>query len=287
MNTLLFLVVLQASLALLVESKVALITGATGRTGSDVYGQLKKHGFTVRALVRNATKARERLNCSSCDASDGIFVGDITKPETLSAAMQGVDTLVITTGPAYHCKIPSIFIGCKYYPGADPKAMAWLGVKNTVSAFAAATGPALESRHAILLSNDLTTVPNNTLDKIDNGFGTFYALQGEVFTMSSGVPFTIIKPNGLNDGEPEQKELIVAHDDQGWGLTNLNTAFIHRSDVTRMLTYAAINRDKSVGLRFDVTSKLIGGSPTKDLAPLFKETLYPWDPRKQASEAMQ
>merc|ERR1719409_1200286 len=123
--------------------------------------------------------------------------------------MSGAHSLIITTGPAYHCKFPSVYIGCKFYPGADPKTIAWEGVKNQVTAFASSSGPAWTERHVILLSNDLTTVPNNFLDKIDNSHGTFYALNGEVFTMSSGVPFTIIKPNGLNDGDPAKKEIIV------------------------------------------------------------------------------
>ena len=88
--------------------------------------------------------------------------------------------MVITTGPAYHCTIPSVYIGCHFYPGADPKTIAWQGVKNQVSAFASSAGPDLAERHVILLSNDLTTQPDNFLDKIDNSHGTFYALQGEV-----------------------------------------------------------------------------------------------------------
>jgi len=59
------------------QSRIIVVTGATGRTGSLVYENLKKDPtFIVRALVRNATTARERLNCTKCDASDGIFVGD-------------------------------------------------------------------------------------------------------------------------------------------------------------------------------------------------------------------
>lgn len=271
------LVLLAASLCFAVDARTVLVTGATGHTGSMVYLALQKQGFIVRGLVRNATKAKERLHCDACDEKDGIFIGDITKPSTLAAAMAGADTLVITTGPAYHCAIPSVYIGCKYYPGADPKTIAWEGVKNQVSAFARSSGSPLAQRHVILLSNDLTTVPDNFLDKIDNAHGTFYALQGEVFTMSSGVPFTIIKPNGLSDGEGGKQEIIVAHDDQGWSPLNLNTAFITRSDVARLLIFAAENPEKTKGLRFDVTSKKIGGAPTTDLSKLFQAAEYPWN----------
>lgn len=264
-----------------VQPRTVLVTGATGQTGSQVYLALKSQGVSVRGLVRNITKAREYLKCTACNESEGIFVGDVTKPETLVAATSGVDTMVITTGPAYHCRIPSLYIDCHFYPGADPKTMAWEGVKNQVSAFASSRSPLLKDRHVILLSNDLTTEPDNFLDKIDNSHGCFYALNGEVFTMASGVPFTIIKPNGLNDGDAAKKEIIIGHDDQGWSAMNPNTEFITRSDIVRLLTYAALNPSMTKGLRFDVTSKRFGGSPTQDVSSVFAAAEYPWDPRRK------
>jgi hypothetical protein len=260
------------------SSRTVLITGATGRTGSGVYLALKEQGVTVRGLVRNATKAKALLGCGACDQSDGIYEGDISKPVT--KAMTEADTLVITTGPAYHCTIPSIYVGCHFYPGADPKTMAWEGVTNQVTALASSKGPALHDRHVILLSNDLTTVPDNFLDKIDNSHGCFYALNGEVFTMASGIPFTILKPNGLNEGDAAKQEILVSHDDQGWNAMNPNTEFIARSDVVRLLTYAALNPDKTKGLRFDVTSKRFFGTPTKDVSIVFEAAKYPWNSPK-------
>lgn len=269
------------SLALLVGNAhglTVIITGATGFTGSKTYLTLKAQGVTVRGFVRNTTKAKALLGCDKCDESEGIYVGDVTKPETMQAAMAGADSLVITTGPAFHCTIPSVYIGCHFYKGAEPKTMSWLAVKNQVAVFAGSTGPARRDRHVVLLSNDLTTVPDNFLDKIDNGQGCFYSLNGEVFTMSSGVPFTIIKPNGLSDGDPGKKGIVVGHDDMGWSSSNLNYEFIHRSDVVRLITYAITNRSKSIGLRFDVTSKTLFGTPTKDISTVFAKARLPWDP---------
>jgi len=265
------------------ECRTVVITGATGRTGSLVYLALKDQGFTVRALIRDATKARSILGCTKCDKSEGIFEGDIRKVETMMDAMAGADTLVIGTGPAYKCKIPSVYIGCKYYEGADPKSMSWLGVKAQVTAFANSSGPAIEERHVTLLSNTLTTEPDNFLDKIDDGYGCFYGLQGEAFLMGSGVPYTVIKASGLSDGDASKLEIMVGHDDQGWTPTNPNVAFIRRSDIARLLTYAAANPNETSRLRFDVTSKRIGGKPTTDISTVFKAALYPWDPRMSAN----
>lgn len=256
--------------------RTVLITGATGHTGSLVYKALKGQNLTIRALVRNTTKAREVLDCTTCDEQEGIYVGDITQQSSMIPAMSGVDSLVITTGPADHCLVPKAYIGCKFYPGADPKTIQWQGVKNQVSIFANSSGRPLQQRHVVLLSNDLTTVPDNFLDKIGNAHGTFYALNGEAFVMSAGVPFTILKPNGLGDGDAGLQEIVVAHDDQGWSPLDLNYEFIARADVARLLTYAVLNPEKASGLRFDVTSKKTGGTPTTDVSVLFETARYPW-----------
>ena len=36
-----------------------------------------------------ATKAKDLLGCSSCNESEGIFVGDVSEPETMKAVMTG------------------------------------------------------------------------------------------------------------------------------------------------------------------------------------------------------
>lgn len=55
------------------------------------YKELKKRGTVgVRALVRNAEKARALLGCGECGEDEGVFVGDVTKPGTLTAAMEGI-----------------------------------------------------------------------------------------------------------------------------------------------------------------------------------------------------
>ena len=50
-----------------------LVTGATGRLGSQVYKLLRaqRGAGNVRAMVTNLTKAKEVLGCTKCDASEG------------------------------------------------------------------------------------------------------------------------------------------------------------------------------------------------------------------------
>ena len=82
------------------SATTVLVTGASGRTGSAVYKllQARKDVAAVRGLVRNVTQAKEVLGCDKCDASEGIFVGDVTKPDTLREAFAGVDALAIAVG---------------------------------------------------------------------------------------------------------------------------------------------------------------------------------------------
>lgn len=63
-----------------------LVTGATGRVGHYLVEQLHAAGHDVRALTRNAAKANFPEGVE-------VVVGDLTKPETLEQALQGVTGL--------------------------------------------------------------------------------------------------------------------------------------------------------------------------------------------------
>jgi uncharacterized protein YbjT (DUF2867 family) len=61
-----------------------LVVGATGRVGGAATRHLLETGFEVRALVRSAEKG-EDLRALGAEVS----VGDVTRPETLAAALEG------------------------------------------------------------------------------------------------------------------------------------------------------------------------------------------------------
>jgi uncharacterized protein YbjT (DUF2867 family) len=65
-----------------------LVTGATGRVGGEVVRQLAGAGVGVRAFVRDASAARAEL-----PTGVEIAQGDFEHPETLTAAMQGVEKM--------------------------------------------------------------------------------------------------------------------------------------------------------------------------------------------------
>ena len=67
--------------------------GATGSIGSLVVAESLAAGHRTRALVRDQAKAHG-LSPSETE----IAVGDVTRPETLTAAVDGVDAIVLTPG---------------------------------------------------------------------------------------------------------------------------------------------------------------------------------------------
>merc|ERR1711907_15380 len=239
-------------------AETVLVTGATGRTGSLAYAQLKEAGFDVKALVLNASKAASILHCGACTEKEGIFVGDVTDPATLTPAMANVTRLVITSASTPMCGLR--YLGCKYPKGGMPKDVDWLGNKNLVLAVIAAG-----TQHVVLLSSMETTVPDNFLDKLGNGQVLFYKLNAEAFLMSSGLAFTIVKPGGLTM-DKGGNQMFVGHEDQGFNGTSSKE--IARADVAAVLTQACKMPALAANTRFDLVADT-KTSATPDFKALF------------------
>lgn len=79
-----------------------LVAGATGHVGKYVVQALKERGYWVRAL----TRSEERLGqpgpftapAIGRDDVDEVFVGELTRPETLRGLMDGIDIVVSSVG---------------------------------------------------------------------------------------------------------------------------------------------------------------------------------------------
>ena len=66
-----------------------LITGATGKVGSRLVPRMLAKGYEVRILVRDAAKAS-----ALAELGAGVIVGDLYTPDTLPAAVEGVDAVI-------------------------------------------------------------------------------------------------------------------------------------------------------------------------------------------------
>lgn len=70
-----------------------LVTGATGLSGSAVIREFARNGEPVRGLIRNRAKARA-LDLDTLPTLE-LAGGDMLLPETLSAALDGVDRVLM------------------------------------------------------------------------------------------------------------------------------------------------------------------------------------------------
>jgi uncharacterized protein YbjT (DUF2867 family) len=72
-----------------------LVTGGTGTAGGEIVSQLASTGTPFRALVRNPQKAVALKNTGV-----QIVPGDLEKPETLPAALDGIDQVMLLSAPS-------------------------------------------------------------------------------------------------------------------------------------------------------------------------------------------
>lgn len=86
-----------ASLMLLftvnVVAETVLVVGATGGTGKHIIEQLQDSDYDLVAMVRNEEKARQLFG-----EDIQLAVADVTQPDTLPAAMEGVDLVISALG---------------------------------------------------------------------------------------------------------------------------------------------------------------------------------------------
>src|SRR5438552_19074757 len=75
------------------QDQVVLVIGGTRGTGLLIVESLARDGYRVRALARNPGQAAPRLG-------PGVEVvpGDVTRPETLHAAVKDITHLIFTSG---------------------------------------------------------------------------------------------------------------------------------------------------------------------------------------------
>lgn len=256
----------------LASARTVLVTGATGQTGLPAYQWLQQQpDVTVRALVRDASKAKEKLGCDKCDESEGIFEGDVTKVETLAAAMTDVDVLLMAVGSNSHAK-----------------EVIFEGTLEQIQAFATAPGPALQERQIVKVSAALTTKRFNAIDLLFGGGSFFYHGVSDQDVSVAGIPYTIIQPCKLNDlKQPAHtKRLIVGHDDipmaDGHPISGPKAGQVSREDVGHLAAYAAVHPAETTGVKFDLcadTSKKPDGTEEEEMQRVFREALLPWDAR--------
>ncbi|HVF43709.1 MAG TPA: SDR family oxidoreductase [Pyrinomonadaceae bacterium] len=135
-----------------------LITGATGTTGREVVAELQRLGATgVRALVRDPARASFIR-----EAGFETVGGDFDRPETLDAALEGVETALLLTPPSPHTYA---------YQRDFIESAKRAGLRRVVKVSAIGADAAAPE-----------------------GFGRWHG-QAEEFLKASGLAWTILRPN--------------------------------------------------------------------------------------------
>ncbi|MET3922760.1 SDR family oxidoreductase [Arthrobacter sp. UYEF20] len=158
-----------------------LIVGATGSIGRHAVGEALQRGYTVRALVRDHARAVRVL-------PDGVdlVIGDLTRPETLSTAVDGVDAIVFTHGSTTSER--------------DVRDNDYAGVANILKTLAGR-----RTRIALMTAIG-TTRP-----------GVAYAqwkLRSERLIRASGNPYTIVRPGWFDYNQPDQRKIVMLQGDK-------------------------------------------------------------------------
>lgn len=156
------------------RGKTILLAGATGNNGSAVLRQLGALGLKVRAMSRNAAKARKKFG----DQYEWVEA-DVTEPETLAAALRGVDVVISAVATA----MP---IG-----GNRPEKVDYEGVVNLVTA-------AKEAGAARMVV--ITSSISGKEDHFLNWFGNMliWKARGEQALMDSGLEYVVVGPAGID-----------------------------------------------------------------------------------------
>lgn len=149
-----------------------LITGSTGYIGQHLVHRLVEQGEQPRCLARDPQKAARLFPGASID----VARGDTTQPETLTTAMQGVDTVV-------HAAF--ITADRKERPGNTYEATNVQGTRNLIKA-AEAAGVS----HVIEISG-LGTRPDKPGSYMQGRY------QAEQLLKESSLGWTIIQPSVL------------------------------------------------------------------------------------------
>lgn len=220
-------VVMAAPSVTLARGELVLVAGATGRTGKQAVLQLAARGYKVRALVRDEGKATK----AEFPAGVTVVKGDVRDIESLKAGMKGVKFVISAIGAGG---------GPNPTPGNGAEDIDNQGVANLAQA-----AKAMKVRHMVLVSSASTThyadYPVPFMRPI-----LAAKFKGEAALRASGVPYTIVRPGGLQDEAGGKVAVEFMQGDKASGR-------IPRADVATVCI-EALGRKSALGKTFEIVS---------------------------------
>lgn len=163
-----------------------LVVGATGSIGRLVIEEALRQGHAVRALVRSRRKA------GRLPPEVQVVVGDLTLPETLPAAVEGVEAIVFTHGSEGAGK-------------AGAENVDYGGVRNVLNA--------LRPRHARIALMTSIGLTNRASAYNRSTGGHDWKRRAERLVRASGLPYTIVRPGWFDYNGPDEHKLVLLQGD--------------------------------------------------------------------------
>lgn len=168
------------------QSMTVLVIGATGSIGSLVVEEALRRGYSVRAFVRSAEKAR-RL-----PAKAEAAIGDLTRLNTLEAAVKDIDAIVFTHGSDGAGRVGS-------------ETVDYGGVRNVLAA--------LGSRKARIALMTAIGVTNRTGSYNRSTESHDWKRRAERLVRASGCPYTIVRPGWFDYNKADEHKLVFLQGD--------------------------------------------------------------------------
>jgi len=221
-----------------------LVVGATGSIGRLVVEEAIRHGYTTRALVRDRGKAR------ILPPEAEVIVGDVTRPDTLPSAVDGVDAVVLTLGSDGASKV-----------GAEN--VDYGGVRNVLNALGSRA-----SRIALMTSIGVTNrsgAYNRATEAHD------WKRRSERLVRASGFPYTIVRPGWFDYNGPDEHRLVLLQGDTRQA-GDPSDGVIARGQIAEVLV-RSLGSDQALRKTFELiaTTGLAPGDFDALFAPLEKD----------------
>ncbi|HKI12404.1 MAG TPA: SDR family oxidoreductase [Candidatus Acidoferrum sp.] len=200
-----------------------LVVGATGSIGRLVVEEALRQGHSVRALVRTPDKARKLPREAQ------VVLGDVTHPDTLPGAVDGVDGIVFTLGSDGAGKV-----------GAE--SVDYGGVRNVLAALGSRT-----ARIALMTSIGVTNRTgsyNRTTEAHD------WKRRSERLVRASGLPYTIVRPGWFDYNGPNEHRLVLLQGDKRQA-GNSSDGVIARSQIAEVLV-RSLSSDHALRKTFEL-----------------------------------
>ncbi|WKG09794.1 NAD(P)H-binding protein [Nocardia sp. PE-7] len=189
-----------------------LVIGATGHVGGQVAAQLAAGGTPVRALARDPRAASLPPNIE-------VVQGDLTAPDTLDGALDGIDAVYLTW-PMLSAEI----------------------AEQVVARVAA------HARRIVLLSSGAV---RDDLDEQDHPIGRAHALIEQPIT-ESALEWTFLRPGGFATNTLEWAPQIRAGNVVRGAYGSASVALVHEADIAAVAV-RALTTDGHAGVKYVLT----------------------------------